>query len=71
MRLYNRLKTEWLLDHNWCEVCRAAPAGHIHHKAGRLGRWLNDTSEWLAVCLACHDRIHANPAWARANGFSK
>lgn len=41
----------------------------IHHKAGRIGTNLLDTTTWMAVSRAQHDRIHANPKWAREIGF--
>lgn len=71
MRVYNQLKTAFLLDKAFCQVCMEAPAGHIHHRAGRIGERLNDTSQWLAVCCQCHRRIHDDPAWAKAHGFFK
>jgi hypothetical protein len=43
----------------------------IHHMAKRTGSNYLDESTWLAVCRENHDRIHNNPAWARANGFLK
>jgi hypothetical protein len=41
----------------------------IHHKAGRTGTNYLDENTWLAVCRENHERIHANPSWARSLGF--
>lgn len=41
----------------------------IHHKNKRRGERLNDTSEWMALSQAAHDRIEGNKSWARANGY--
>lgn len=47
----------------------APPATEIHHIARRRGARLNDTSKFLAVCRANHERIEQNPSWARREGF--
>lgn len=41
----------------------------IHHAAGRIGEKLNDETHWFATCRPCHEKIHRDPKWARANGF--
>jgi hypothetical protein len=43
----------------------------IHHTAKRTGPNYLDTSTWLAVSREAHERIHANPSWAREMGFLK
>ena len=48
-----------------------SPATDIHHTAKRTGKNYLDESTWLAVCRENHEMIHANPSWARANGFLK
>lgn len=40
----------------------------IHHKAKRGKNYLN-TDTWMAVCRTAHQRIHANPSWAREKGY--
>lgn len=51
-------------------LAAGAPAAtEIHHIARRRGSRLNDTSKFLAVCRANHERIEQNPSWARANNF--
>lgn len=41
----------------------------IHHKHGRLGKWLLFAPMLMAVCRYCHDNIHDHPAWARKIGY--
>lgn len=51
---------------------RIAPRStEIHHVRGRWGKRLNDTTHWLAVCPASHDKIHNDPAWAYERGYLK
>lgn len=40
----------------------------VHHKSGRRGNLLLDEAKWLAVCPACHRRIHAEPKLAAEMG---
>lgn len=48
----------------------AAPcATEIHHKAKRRGKMLLDENFWLAVCRENHERIEADKAWARREGY--
>lgn len=53
-----------------CELCRDAPATHMHHRRLRSqgGR---DTVENLAhLCNICHNvTIHGNPDWAKRHGW--
>lgn len=44
-------------------------ATDIHHVGHRYGSRLNDTSKWLAISREFHERIHAEPSWARENGL--
>jgi hypothetical protein len=53
-----------LLDEN-------APASEeIHHREGRGRNYLN-TATWVAISREYHERIHANPSWARQEGLLK
>jgi hypothetical protein len=54
-----------------CEVCLAAPCEQIHHIAGRGGKDPHRTENLLAVCAQDHATIHANPGWARENGYMR
>jgi len=51
------------------KVFRVPSSQDIHHKAGRAGTNFLDRNTWLAVCRENHERIHANPSWARSLGF--
>lgn len=41
----------------------------IHHKRGRLGKWLLYTPHLMAVCRYCHDQIHNHKTWAYKKGY--
>ena len=58
---------EYALHIPW--VPFSARSTEIHHKAGRTGWRLNDTSQWLAVCREAHEWIHDHPAEARKRGY--
>ncbi len=49
---------------NWVTV----PSCDIHHKRGR-GKYLLDTTTWMAVSREAHDKIHADPKTAYAKGY--
>ncbi len=48
---------------------QAPSATEIHHQAKRRGKMLNDERYWLAVCRKNHERIEADKAWARREGY--
>lgn len=58
----------WLKEHDKCEAC-GDPSEEVHHKNGRFGERLLDQAYWMAVCKVCHREIHANPEWAREQGY--
>jgi hypothetical protein len=70
LREYAKLREAYLRAFPSCAVC-GIEATDIHHKAGRSGDRLNDTSNFLAVCRACHSKIELNPTWAKVKGYSK
>ncbi len=43
----------------------------VHHTNKRRGARLLEEADWLAVSAAAHDRIEANKAWAREQGYLK
>lgn len=45
-----------------------AKSTEIHHKKGR-GKYLCDTSTWMAVSRQGHDMIHANPLTSYEKGY--
>jgi hypothetical protein len=65
------LKDHWLQ----CEVCKdmgfipTRTGTEVHHKKGRAGAMLWNQTYFLWVCRWCHDQIHENPKWARAQGY--
>lgn len=76
MREYIALRRAYLKEHPFCELCileggNTLPprATDIHHKKGRSGAMLLDTTHWMAVCRASHRKIHDNPKWAYENGY--
>ncbi len=72
LRIYSKLRKQYLREHPYCEVALASgiklKATDIHHKAGR-GPNLNNVDTWMAVCRDCHREIHENPSWARSKGY--
>lgn len=70
---YSKLRREFLTNAKVCSVCPPGSyswASDVHHKFKR-GKYFLDTSTWIAVCRSCHEKIHANPKWAREQGFLK
>ena len=51
-----------------CEVCGARSV-HLHHRKRRSQGGPDTADNLLAVCLDCHERIHANPADSYASGL--
>lgn len=45
-------------------------ATQVHHRAGRIGNNMLDTTLWLSVCHTCHELIERNPLWAYEKGYS-
>lgn len=50
-----------------CEAC-GGQATDIHHKSKR-GKNLSNKDTFMAICRLCHDKVHANPAWAKEKGY--
>lgn len=48
----------------------AGMANEVHHAKGRVGRLLNDTEWWVALCSACHRWVTEHPAEAKRVGLS-
>lgn len=70
---YSIVRKEYLDKNPYCEAripgC-TIQASEVHHKAGKIGAKLTDVSNFLAVCRSCHDKIEANPDFAKEEGFS-
>lgn len=56
------------LDGKICPIT-GRPATEIHHTNGRENERLTDKKYWLAVTREGHEKIHANPVWAREMGY--
>lgn len=70
--MYNKIvKPAYLAAHQMCEIdgC-SSKATEVHHKKGRIGKLLNDTDYFLAVCRKDHVFIENNPLWAKQKGYS-
>jgi hypothetical protein len=64
---YLKARMKFLIDKT-CPIT-GKPATEIHHKNGREHSRLIDESYWLAVTREGHQKIHANPQWARDNNY--
>lgn len=40
----------------------------VHHKRGRVGKYLLDKSTWMPACNPCNSYVEANHQWAIDNG---
>jgi hypothetical protein len=72
-REYAKLREQFLLHNPYCEwslkeLNKPVPAKEIHHKKGR-GKYLLDTSTWMAVSSEGHRAIHADPKKSYAMGW--
>lgn len=68
---YRRLREEFLImpENLFCAVFPEKRSTEVHHMRGR-GKYLNDTSTWLAVSREGHEWIEMHPRLARERGFS-
>lgn len=71
-KLLAGLTRAFLKLHPVCQVegCKR-PATMVHHKRGRVGKFLLMVKYFLAVCFLCHRRIEENPVWAKEMGYSE
>ena len=73
MRDYSKVRVEYLLENPYCEAripgC-TIEATQIHHKKGRIGDLLTDTSNFLAICHHCHEFVEGHPKRAKELGLS-
>ncbi len=68
-RLYATRRREYMDAHPRCENDCGRPPEQLHHRRGRNAGLLIDARYFCALCNVCHDRVHAEPSWARANGL--
>jgi hypothetical protein len=72
MMIYLEAREQFLRDNPICQMPDCGCASQdVHHKHGRLHENYLNRDTWAALCRACHDHIHRNPKWARANGWLK
>lgn len=71
-KIYRELRIPFLerIENMFCAVYPNLRATEIHHMRGR-GKYLNDTSTWLAVSRPGHEWIENNPKLSRERGFTK
>lgn len=69
LRKYSEERLEFLRAHLFCQICKNAVSTEAHHVRGRIGKRLLDFANCLAVCFNCHRKIHADPKWARGQGY--
>lgn len=67
--LYKKIKDSWIKINNKCNVCKH-PATDVHHKKGRAGDLLLDSTLWIPVCRQCHIKITNESKWALDKGLS-
>lgn len=74
MQDYRKNRLHYLNENNLCKAkvqgC-SRESTEIHHVRGRVGKLLNDKSNFMAVCRNCHTFIENNPNEARAKGWIK
>ena|SRR4028118_247453 len=72
-RTYLLLRKKYLELNPYCaaklEGC-GVRASEIHHRAGRIGKLLTDSTRFLPVCHSCHQYITENSEEAIERGFS-
>jgi len=66
---YTQVRNAYLALHPICERCKESKATDIHHKAGRVGKWLCLDEYFAALCRSCHGEIHENGVAARKQGW--
>lgn len=73
-REYLKVRYAYLMTSDHCAArvtgCTLT-ATQIHHKRGRIGELLCDTSYFLPVCMNCHEWIEKHPQLAKELGFSE
>ena len=67
---YKKHRSSFLVSNPTCTICNLNESTDIHHQLplGRGGK-LNDVTIFLAVCRACHNKIHQDPKWAEENNY--
>ena len=66
-RLYTDTRVQYLKMIPHCQVSSddcTHIATQVHHRSGRIGNNMLDTTTWLSVCYSYHEKIERNPLWA-------
>lgn len=62
-RAWKRIRASYVLQHPLCEQCYEkgllVPTEEVHHKKPLSEGGTHDRSNLIALCKACHARIHA------------
>lgn len=68
---YSVLRIEFLgkKENKICPIT-GKPTTDIHHKKGRIGSLLLDTTFWVALSREGHKFVEENPIWAKENAYS-
>lgn len=69
MKEYYLVRAAYLSENPVCENCGERLATEIHHISGRIGKRLNDSEYFMALCGQCHRTIHFRPSEARKKGL--
>lgn len=71
-KAYSVLRKEYMKARPLCmfEGC-TRKSEEVHHVRGRIGEYLLDTTEWMAVCSEHHRYIHENDKECRELGYLK
>lgn len=73
-RAWKRIRDNYAAAHPLCEMClqqgRYTPTEQIHHKLPLSQGGTNDVENLMALCKACHSRIHSEMGdrWNRKSG---
>lgn len=61
-RAWKRIRDKYIKSHPYCEECwktgKETPAEEVHHIIPMCEGGRHDRSNLMAVCSACHIRIH-------------
>lgn len=69
LRVYSKLRKDFLEKNPVCQLCNNANATDIHHGWGRIGELLNAEEHWFSICRPCHEWVHNHPSQARRQGY--
>jgi hypothetical protein len=61
-------KPAYLATHPFCEICGSDYGVTIHHKM-RRGKYLNDSTTFMTVCIIHHNWIEDHKREAREKGY--